>query len=114
MTKDRINYILKYYYYYLNDNQNSMLNKLHYVQDYHNLSKEIEDQELKAKILQDLELTMTDIVEYSSDKDEYFKEKIATEIFNLHFHEIELNLCPVCGELARTPIAKSAKCGHAW
>lgn len=114
MTIDKVNYILRYYYYFLSQEQNLILNKLHYVQDYHNLLKGVDDGKLENKVLENLDLTMSDIVCYSPDRDNYFKEKIATEIFELYSNEIIFNFCPICGELARTPIAKQAKCGHTW
>jgi hypothetical protein len=45
----------------------------------------------------------------------YFKEKVATRIFDEHKEELELNLCPKCQKIARTPEAKQCRfCFHAW
>jgi len=44
-----------------------------------------------------------------------FKEKVATRIFNEHKDELELNLCPKCFKIARTPLAKQCRfCYHDW
>ena len=46
---------------------------------------------------------------------EAFKIKVATRIFNEHKHELELNLCPKCNKIARTPKAKQCRfCSHDW
>lgn len=46
---------------------------------------------------------------------ENFKEKVATRIFNEHRDELELNLCPKCFKIARTPLAKQCRfCHHDW
>ncbi len=50
-----------------------------------------------------------DIMELSSLGFQAFKIKVATRIFNEHKNELELNLCPKCGKIARTPNAKQCK-----
>lgn len=43
------------------------------------------------------------------------KIKIATRIYAEHKHELELNLCPKCGKLPRTPLAKQCRhCFYSW
>jgi hypothetical protein len=42
------------------------------------------------------------------------KIKIAERIYKDHQNEIFINKCPICGTLARTPLAKQALCGHRW
>jgi len=44
-----------------------------------------------------------------------FIKNTATRIFNEHGNELELNLCPECGKITRTPKAKQCKfCGNNW
>lgn len=46
---------------------------------------------------------------------EAFKIKVATRIFNEHKDELDLNLCPQCGKIARTPKARQCRfCGYTW
>jgi hypothetical protein len=46
---------------------------------------------------------------------EKFKLDVATRIYNDNKEQLELNLCPVCGKIARTPYAKQCRfCFHDW
>lgn len=46
---------------------------------------------------------------------ESFKRNVAERIFNEHYDELDLNLCPQCGKIARTPQAKQCRfCLHDW
>ena len=44
-----------------------------------------------------------------------FKEDLAIRIFNSHTEELNLNLCPKCFKITRTPWAKQCRfCFHDW
>ncbi|KRB58127.1 hypothetical protein [Flavobacterium sp. Root186] len=44
-----------------------------------------------------------------------FIKNTAIRIFNEHGNELELNLCPKCEKIARTPKAKQCRfCGNDW
>jgi hypothetical protein len=46
---------------------------------------------------------------------EAYKRRITEIIFKEHGDELELNLCPKCGKIARTPLAKQCQfCFHSW
>jgi hypothetical protein len=46
---------------------------------------------------------------------ENFKVTVSTRIWNEHKGELELNLCPKCNKIARTPDAKQCRfCSHSW
>jgi hypothetical protein len=46
---------------------------------------------------------------------EAFKQRVTERIFKAHGHELELNLCPECGKIARTPLARQCRfCLHDW
>lgn len=46
---------------------------------------------------------------------EAFKLNLTNRIYKEHQNDIQLNLCPQCGEIARTPQAKQCRwCGHDW
>jgi hypothetical protein len=46
---------------------------------------------------------------------ESFKNKVITRVFNDHKEELELNLCPKCKKIARTPQARQCRfCLHTW
>lgn len=48
-----------------------------------------------------------------ADGFEKFKIRVATRIYNEHKDKLNLNLCPQCGRVARTPQAKQCKfCSH--
>lgn len=40
---------------------------------------------------------------------ESFKFKVAEQIYKEHKHELNLNLCPECGKIARTPLAQQCR-----
>lgn len=51
----------------------------------------------------------------ADDGYEAYKRRISEIIFKDHWHELELNLCPQCGKIARTPLAKQCRfCFHDW
>ncbi|NOT91641.1 hypothetical protein [Ferruginibacter sp.] len=55
------------------------------------------------------------ISELTNDGYEAYKLRIAKRIFNAHKEELELNLCPKCNKIARTPLAKQCRfCHHDW
>jgi hypothetical protein len=44
-----------------------------------------------------------------------FKINTATRVYGQHADELNLNLCPECGKIARTPKAKQCRfCFHDW
>jgi hypothetical protein len=46
---------------------------------------------------------------------ESFKLSVVTRIWNEHKDELELNLCPKCKKIARTPWAEQCRfCLHTW
>jgi len=45
----------------------------------------------------------------------HFKKKVAERIFFTHQKELNLNLCPKCSKITRTPWAKQCRfCFHNW
>jgi hypothetical protein len=46
---------------------------------------------------------------------EKFKQDLVIRIFEDHKEELDLNLCPECFKIARTPLAKQCRfCFHKW
>jgi hypothetical protein len=46
---------------------------------------------------------------------EHFKKEVAIRIYKDNKAELELNLCPKCNKIARTPLAKQCRfCKHDW
>lgn len=44
-----------------------------------------------------------------------FKDLVVKRIYANHKHELNLNLCPKCGKIARTPLAKQCRfCFYDW
>lgn len=59
--------------------------------------------------------TDKDVLELTKDGYEAFKIKVATRIYNEHKDELNLNLCPKCFKIARTPRAKQCRfCFQKW
>lgn len=55
------------------------------------------------------------VLELAKNGFEEYKRKVTERIFNEHKDELELNLCPKCGKIARTPRAKQCRfCLHDW
>jgi hypothetical protein len=55
------------------------------------------------------------VLELVKDGFAEYKKRVTERIFNEHKHELELNLCPKCGKIARTPRAKQCQfCFHDW
>ena len=55
------------------------------------------------------------ILEMVKDGFEIYKKRVTERIFNEHFDELELNLCPKCSKIARTPWAQQCRfCHHDW
>ncbi|MFT3703493.1 MAG: hypothetical protein QM802_14045 [Agriterribacter sp.] len=51
----------------------------------------------------------------TNDSYEAYKHRISELIFREHKDELGLNLCPKCGKIARTPLAKQCRfCFYDW
>lgn len=51
----------------------------------------------------------------TNDSYETYKYRMSEIIFQEHKEELELNLCPKCGKIARTPLAKQCRfCFYDW
>lgn len=47
--------------------------------------------------------------------EEAMKKKIVSRIWHEHEHVLNLNLCPACKKIARTPLARQCRyCAHDW
>lgn len=72
-------------------------------------------QELKDKIIRDLETNEKDALQLLEKGFAEFKRSLAERILREHTDEVVVNLCPQCGRLARTPQAKQCRhCRHNW
>ncbi|RFS20120.1 hypothetical protein DVR12_20605 [Chitinophaga silvatica] len=55
------------------------------------------------------------ILSMIEDGKEALKERIIRRIWEEHQHELNLNLCPACSKITRTPKAKQCRfCFHDW
>src|SRR5688572_1232 len=69
------------------------------------------------KVLQHNEFISADpeILDLIKDGFEVYKIRVATRIFKQYKEELDLNLCPKCGKIARTPRAKQCRfCFYSW
>ena len=56
-----------------------------------------------------------EMMDLTKDGYEAYKIKVATRIWEKHKDELDLNLCPKCGKVARTPWAKQCRfCFNDW
>lgn len=56
-----------------------------------------------------------EVMELVKDGFEAFKQRVALRIYQEHLGKIELNLCPRCGKIARTPRSKQCRfCYYDW
>ncbi len=56
-----------------------------------------------------------EVLELLKDGYDNFVYKFAQRIYENHFHELEINKCPKCKGVARTPQAKQCRyCGNSW
>ncbi len=55
------------------------------------------------------------IKEMIADGHEAFKHRVVKRIFTEHRQELNLNCCPKCGKITRTPLAKQCRfCFYNW
>ena len=60
-------------------------------------------------------LTNKEVMNLVKDGYEAYKNKVAMRIWENHKGELDLNLCPKCGKIARTPWAKQCRfCFYDW
>jgi hypothetical protein len=72
--------------------------------------------EARAKIFKDKFLTDdADALALLKNGFQQFAINTATRVYGQHADELNLNLCPECGKVARTPKAKQCRfCKHDW
>ena len=59
--------------------------------------------------------TDKEVLDLLADGFQSFKEKVATRVYNEHKDELNLNICPKCFKIARTPQAKQCRfCSYNW
>ena len=65
--------------------------------------------------LHDLLSDQPQVLRLAADGYQAFVMRTAERIIEAHSNKIELNCCPRCGRLARTPRAQQCRyCGHDW
>lgn len=119
MTSDKADYILRYYSGLMTRAENRLLNKYHEYANYLYCIGEIKDdlpflEKNAERIKNKFGLSDLEISQYASNSVLEVRYEIAVRIFEEHKDKILFNTCPVCGELARTPVSRQAKCGHRW
>ena len=56
-----------------------------------------------------------EVMDLIKDGYDAYRIKVAGRIWDEHKNELDLNLCPKCGKVARTPWAKQCRfCNHDW
>lgn len=69
------------------------------------------------KLLQRMNRISTDeeVLSLAKDGFDAYKQRVVERIFRDHYDELELNLCPKCVKIARTPYAKQCRfCFYSW
>jgi len=75
------------------------------------------DRNLKAgELYNRMHTTDPKVLELLKDGyDEFNKKRVVERIYKEHFDELDLNRCPKCNRIARTPKAKQCRyCKHDW
>lgn len=55
------------------------------------------------------------VVALLADGHAMFKKRVVQRIWQEHWHELPLNLCPKCNKITRTPQAQQCRfCYHSW
>jgi hypothetical protein len=113
MKKEKIDYILRNYSTLLNKEEREILNRLLDYLNFLDLQEVIGKEEAKEKYtLFDLDEKWIQYFQVHSRNE--IRENIAQNILLRHEKEIFFNTCPVCGEIARTPIGRQCIKGHRW
>ena len=87
-----------------------------YIYDYHGEFR-TKDENIGALALKtgkkiNLNPAINEMIANGSDA---FKNRVAERIFREHRNELELNLCPKCGKIARTPASMQCRfCYYDW
>jgi hypothetical protein len=115
MDKTETEYILKNYYALMSKPAASRLKKFMDVFNVKVVAKgQEENREVLDKLLGVYALTREDMEMFTEEAYALFLSETATEIAQLHPETVRYNKCPVCGQLATTPIARQGNCGHTW
>lgn len=56
-----------------------------------------------------------EVIELLKDGYDKFQDRFAQRIYDEHLNELNINRCPKCNGVTRTPQAKQCRyCGHSW
>ncbi|HYF68941.1 MAG TPA: hypothetical protein VD884_12445 [Ohtaekwangia sp.] len=111
MDQELVDYIINHYSYFFSLRESAAYK--------HSFAAEkagnFKSQELKDKIIRYLGTNEKDALQLLNNGFQEFKRRSAERILKEHPDEVVINLCPQCGRLARTPLAKQCRqCGHNW
>jgi hypothetical protein len=111
MDQELVDYIINHY-----SNLFSLLESAAYKHSFAaEKAENFKSQELKDKITRDLGTHDRDALQLLENGFPEFKRRIAERILVEHSNEVVINLCPQCGRLARTPLAKQCRhCRYNW
>ncbi|MCW3071101.1 MAG: hypothetical protein JWO44_991 [Bacteroidetes bacterium] len=114
MTIEKAKYILSFYDYLFPVEYKNELSRFHDVNNYSSFTIGETNDDYLQKARLHYQLTKLDMEKYSHEKYDDCLIKMAEIILEKNKEIIKFNLCPICGALARTPLAKQAPCGHRW
>ncbi|MFI5150201.1 MAG: hypothetical protein ACHQRM_10755 [Bacteroidia bacterium] len=115
MTKEETEYILKNYFALMSPEKASELKRYMDVFNVKVVAKGQEDNKvLLNKLLGVYGLKESDLQQYTEEGYQVFLYEAAEEIGVRNKSAIIFNKCPVCGQLAGSPIARQGGCGHTW
>lgn len=108
MSEDIIRYVCKNFIDKFNEKEKLLYN-LFITSE---IVEKVYDDFQKKQLLKKLKIETSDLdfIKLLDYKD--FLHKTVMRV--IEEEEIYLNLCPICGQIARTPQANKGKCGHHW
>lgn len=111
MDRNEVLYIIGHFGNLFTEAERNLLKKIRKVNMYLDIIKDV-DMDLAPKYLNEVGISESDILEVQNlDKNGIYDaiaKRIASE------NDLFINRCPYCGEIARTPTAYQARCGHQW
>ena len=110
--KDTLSYIAQYSTQYMTDEEKAA--SRHYVAQ-EKLFKYKDRSQSASEAYYKMASDDPKVLELLKNGYQQFQEKFSQRIYDEHLPDLNLNRCPKCNGIARTPEAKQCRyCGHSW
>ena len=112
------NYVIRYYVHFMTKSEKLAFRHLSATAKFsHGRTDSTAQQEARSarRVPDGLLSNDTEVLALAQDGMEVFVQRTAERIMAAHQHEIFVNRCPRCGEVAKTPKARQCRlCRHDW